>query len=132
MVCSNHEPPCPRKIPSHWSKEGKDRFFSQVRDCYWEDPYFFKDCPYQVVGKCILESEIHSILTFCYFYTCGGHFGGCRTSAKVLHSGFFWPTMFYDVHCFCLACKCYQHTGALFHCDMMPLSPIQIVKIFNV
>ena len=26
------------KIPLHWSKQEKDRFFSQVRHYYWEDP----------------------------------------------------------------------------------------------
>ena len=79
------------KIPPHWSKQEKDRFFSQVRHYYWEDPYLFKHCPDQVVRRCVPESEIHSILTFCHCYACGGHFGGRRIAAKVLQSGFFGP-----------------------------------------
>jgi len=120
------------KTPPHWSKQEKDKFFSQVRYYYWEDPYLFKHCPDQVVRRCVPESEIYSILTFCHSYTCGGHFEGRRTVAKVLQSAFFWPTLFRDAHNFCLTCERYQRTGALSHCDMMALSPILIVEIFDV
>jgi len=82
--------------------------------------------------KCVPDGEIRSILTFCHSYTCSGHYGGYRIVTKVLQCGFFWPTLFCEVHRFCLACKHCQHTGALFHCDMMPLSPILIVEIFDV
>ena len=73
-----------RKILPHWSKQERDRFFSQVRHYYWEDPYLFKHYLDQVVRRYVPESEIHSILTFCHSYVCGGHF------SKVLQSGFFW------------------------------------------
>jgi len=56
------------EIPLHWSKQEKDRFFSQVRHYYWEDPYLFKHCPDQVIHKCIPESEIHSVMTFCHSF----------------------------------------------------------------
>jgi len=53
------------RIPSQWSKQEKDRFFSQVGHYCWEDPYPFKHCLDQVICRCIPKSEIHSILTFC-------------------------------------------------------------------
>jgi len=81
------------EILRHWSNQDKDRFFSQLRHYYWEDPYLFKHCLDQVIRRCIPESEIHSIMTFCHSYACGGHFGGRRTTAKVLQSGFHWPTV---------------------------------------
>ena len=34
------------------------------------------------------EDEMHSILDHCHTLPCGGHFGGQRTAAKVLQSGF--------------------------------------------
>jgi len=37
---------------------------------------------------CVLECEIHSILSFCYPCAYRSHFGGCRTVAKVLQIGF--------------------------------------------
>jgi len=53
-------------------------------------------------------------------------------ATKVLQSGFFWPTLFRYAHRFRLAYERYQRVVALSRCDMMPLSPILIVKIFDV
>jgi hypothetical protein len=120
------------KIPSHWSKQEKDRFFSQVKHYYWDDPYLFKHCADQVIRRCVPECEFNSILSLCHSSACGGHFGGRRTAAKVLQCGFYWPTLFRDAHQFCLACERCQCTGTISRRDMMPLNPILIVEIFDV
>ena len=53
------------------------------------------------------EDEMHSILNHCHTLPCGGHFGGQRTVAKVLQSGFYWPSLFKDAHQFVSNCdKC--------------------------
>ncbi|XP_058213682.1 uncharacterized protein LOC131325434 [Rhododendron vialii] len=120
------------KIPSHWSKQDKDRFFAQVKFYFWEDPELFKYCPDQIIRRCVPESEFHSILKFCHTLECGGHFSGKRTAAKVLQSGFYWPTLFKDAHEFCRNCLRCQQTGNMSHRDMMPLTSILIVEIFDV
>ena len=84
-----------------------------------------------MVHRCVLENEIHNTLTFCHAYACDGYFGGRRIPTKVLQSGFFWPTLFSDSHQFCLACERFQRMGALSRRDMMSLSPILIVEIFD-
>jgi len=53
-----------RKIPPHWSKQEKDRSFSQVRHYYWKDTYLFNHYPTQVVRRCVNKIQIYSILTF--------------------------------------------------------------------
>ena len=61
-----------------------------------------------------------------------GHFNGKKTTAKVLQCGLYWPTLFKDVH---LHCKNYakcQKFGKISRRDMMPLSSIIIVEIFDV
>ena len=93
LLC--HMPPLPwfsqivnylvtRKIPPHWPKQKKDRFLSQVRHHYWEDPYLFKHYPDQMVCRCVLKSKMHSIMTFCRTYACDAYFRGHSTPAKVL------------------------------------------------
>jgi hypothetical protein len=72
------------QIPSHWSKQDKDRFFKQVRFYFWEDPELFKYCVDQIIRRCVPESEFHSILTFCHSRACRGHFSAKKTAAKVL------------------------------------------------
>nr|XP_009610221.1 uncharacterized protein LOC104103956 [Nicotiana tomentosiformis] len=45
----------------------------------------------------VLVQELKRRLA-CHASPYGGHFGGERTAAKVLESGFYWPTMFKDAH----------------------------------
>lgn len=92
----------------------------------------FKYCPNQVIQRCVLKSEVHSILTFCYSSTCGNHFSGHKTATKVLQSGFYWPTTFKDAHQLCKTCLLYQQLGLVSRRDMMPMFPILVVEIFHV
>ncbi|XP_073106151.1 transposon Ty3-I Gag-Pol polyprotein isoform X1 [Elaeis guineensis] len=120
------------QVPSHWTKQEKDRFFSQIKHYFWEEPELFKYCPDQVIRRCVPESEFQSILTFYHSSACGGHFSGRKTAAKVLQSGFYWPTLFKDAHEFGRSCMRCQQTGNLSKKDMMPLTPILVVEIFDV
>ena len=86
------------QVPSHWTKQEKDRFFSQIKHYFWEEPELFKYYPDQVIHRCNPKSEFQSILTFCHSSACGGYFSGRKTAAKVLQSGFYWPTLFKDAH----------------------------------
>ena len=81
--------------------------------------------------RCVPESEIHSIWIFYHSYIYGVHFRGSRTVVEVLRSGLFLPTLFRDAHHLCLAGEHFQCTDALSYCDMMPLSLILIVEIFD-
>ena len=120
------------QIPSNWAKQKKDQFFSQVKFYYWDDPELFKYCSDQVIRRCVPESEFQSILTFCHSHACGGHFSSRKTAAKVLQSGFYWPSLFKDAHTFCRTCLRCQQVGNMSRRDMMPLNPILIVEIFDV
>ena len=82
-----------REYPAHWNRNEKDRFFAQVKHYYWEEPELFRSCPDQMIRRCVPEEEYHSILSFCHSLACGGHFSSRKTAAKVLQSGFWWPTL---------------------------------------
>ncbi|KAL6561268.1 hypothetical protein OROMI_016869 [Orobanche minor] len=84
------------EIPSHWSSQDKSKFFSQVKHFFWDDPYLFKYCPDQIIQMCVPNHEFKSILSFCHDQACGGHFSAKKTAAKILQSGFYWPTLFKD------------------------------------
>jgi len=60
------------------------------------------------------------------------HFSGRKTAAKVLQCGFYWPTLFRDAFEYCQSCPRCQQLGRISRRDMMPLSPIIVVKIFDV
>jgi len=119
------------QIPSNWSGQDKHRFMSQMRFFFWDEPYLFKYCPDQIIRRCLPEEEHQSVLTFCHKLACGGHFGPRKTAEKVLQSGFYWPTLFKDAYTFCKLCDRCQMTGRITRKDMMPLTPILEVKIFD-
>ena len=120
------------QVPPYWSQQEKDRFFSQIKYYFWEEPELFKHCSDQVIRRCVPESEFKSILNFCHSLACGGHFSGRKTAAKVLQSGFYWPTLFKDAHEFGRNCLKCQQRGNISRKDMMPLNPILVVEIFDV
>ncbi|CAN6484019.1 unnamed protein product [Victoria cruziana] len=121
-----------KEMPSHWSKNQRERFLSQVRYFYWDEPYLFKYCADQVFRRCVPEEEFHSILSFCHAQACGGHYSGKKTAAKVLQSGFFWPTLHRDAYMFCKQCLRCQQMGSISRRDSMPMTPILVVDVFDV
>ena len=72
------------EFPTDLSKAQKDKLKSDAKYYVWDDPYLWKHCADQVIRRCIPETEIISIITFCHSYACGGHFGAKRTARKVL------------------------------------------------
>ena len=77
------------------------------------------------------EDEMHSILNHCHTLSCGGHFGGQRTAAKVLQSGFYWPSLFKDAHQFVSTCDKCQRMGNISRKDEPPMHPILEVELFD-
>ncbi|KAJ9536802.1 hypothetical protein OSB04_un000026 [Centaurea solstitialis] len=86
----------------------------------------------QMITRCIPKEETASILRHCHSRPCGGHFGGSRTAAKVLQSGFFWPTLHNDAYNFAKSCNECQRSGNISHRNEMPLNGILEIELFDV
>ena len=110
----------------------RKRFLSFCRPYFWDDPYLFRMGQDQVIRRCIPEDEHHRILTFCHELECGGHFSSKKTALKVLHSGFYWPSLFKDAHLFCKRCDRCQRVGNIGKRDEMPLTSNLVVGLFDV
>ena len=78
------------------------------------------------------ELEIPSILHFCHTLACGGYFGQQHTVRKVLHFGFYWPTLFRDAYTYCKNCEQCQKTGSISHRNEMSQQPLLFCGIFDV
>uniref|UniRef100_A0A803R2M6 Integrase catalytic domain-containing protein n=2 Tax=Magnoliopsida TaxID=3398 RepID=A0A803R2M6_CANSA len=118
--------------PPELSRQQLKKFFSEVKHYYWEEPILYKHCADQIIRRCVPEEEMYSILNHCHALPCGGHFSGTRTAAKVLQSGFFWPTLFKDASTFVKACDRCQRTGNISRRNEMPLTGILEVELFDV
>ncbi|GJV16022.1 reverse transcriptase domain-containing protein [Tanacetum coccineum] len=53
-------------VPPKWTQERKKRFFSQVKNYFWDEPYAFRLCPDNVMRRCIVGNEILEILAHCH------------------------------------------------------------------
>eukprot|EP00253_Pinus_taeda_P028690 PITA_28690 len=83
------------------------------------------------IRRCVRQDEIFDILKACHEQPCGGHFADRRTANKVLHAGYYWPTIFKDAKKFVQACDSCQRAGRSSHSDEMPLKPQLIIKPFE-
>ncbi|KAL4352618.1 hypothetical protein GQ457_06G006820 [Hibiscus cannabinus] len=112
--------------------KGRKRFKHNAKGYFWDEPYLFKQCADQIIRRCIPKEEQQTILEQCHSAPYGGHFGGNRTAAKVLQSGFYWPTLHKDAQLFCQQCDRCQRTGNISKRNEMPLQNILEVELFDV
>ena len=74
---------------------------------------------------------MNGILSFCHTKACGGHIYTKKTVAKILLCGFCWPTLFKDSFEFCRSCDRCQQLGNVTRQNMMQMSLILIIGIFD-
>ncbi|RDX87887.1 putative mitochondrial protein, partial [Mucuna pruriens] len=90
----------------------KENIQSDAQHYIWDDTYLWRCCNDRVLCKCILDSEIWSVLHFCHFAPGGNHYGSTWMAKKVLECGFYWPTtIFRDLHQFVSTCEQCQKVG---------------------
>ena len=84
-----------------------------------------------MIRQCVPKDEMGSILNHCHTLSCGGHFGGQRTAAKVLQSGFYWPSLFKDAHQFVSTCDKCQIIRSISKQDEPPMLIILEAELFD-
>ncbi|XP_074300513.1 uncharacterized protein LOC141631789 [Silene latifolia] len=102
-----------QRLRPDMSYQHKKRFLHDVRYYFWDDPYLFCSYADVIYHRCIPQWEVNGILDRCHSSPYGGHHGASKTTAKVLQSGFYWPTIFRDAHTFVTTCDACQRTVEL-------------------
>ncbi|RDY13927.1 putative mitochondrial protein, partial [Mucuna pruriens] len=111
----------------------RERIQNDAKYYIWDDPYLWRLCNDQVIRRCILDTEINSVLQFCHAAPGGGHYGSTRTAKKVLDCRFYCPTIFRDTYQFIFSCeKCQKARVAISRRHEMPQQPILFCEVFDV
>ncbi|GKD29567.1 reverse transcriptase domain-containing protein [Tanacetum coccineum] len=119
-------------VPPKWTPEKRRRFFSQVKNYFWDEPYAFRLCPDNVMRRCVAGSEILKILAHCHSRPTGGHHSALITGRKVYESGFFWPSIFKDAKDYIMRCDACQRSGNISSRSEMPQNNIQVCDVFDI
>ncbi|MGG6712928.1 UNVERIFIED_CONTAM: hypothetical protein ITH36_25290, partial [Salmonella enterica subsp. enterica serovar Weltevreden] len=85
-----------------------------------------------LMRTCVFCEEAQGVLSKCHGEKVGGHYGASKMAAKILASGFYWPTLFKDAHAFVKAFDACQRSGNISKRHEMPLRPILECEIFDV
>jgi len=76
--------------------------------------------------------EINAILDACHALPVGGHHTEVHTTAKVLQSGYYWPSIYQYAHSLVKQCIQFQNKGGVSRKHELPLNPILEVELFDV
>ncbi|RDX76665.1 Retrovirus-related Pol polyprotein, partial [Mucuna pruriens] len=121
------------RFPPEASRLYKERLQNDAEYYIWDVPYLRRLCNDQVIHRCILDTEINSVLQFCQAASGGGHYGSSLTARKVLDCRFYWPTIFRDAYQFVSTCeKCQKAGVAISKRHEMPQQPILFYEVFDV
>ncbi|GKB60112.1 hypothetical protein Tco_0916298 [Tanacetum coccineum] len=74
-------------IPKGMTYQQKNKFFSDLKHYFWEEPYLFKVCSDGMIRRCVSGPETQTILDQCHHGPTGGHYGPNTTAKKLLNSG---------------------------------------------
>ena len=85
-----------KSILEYWNTHQKQKYSHDIRNNFCEEPQLFHAGADQIIWRCVREEEQVHILSMCYSSLCGGQFTSRKTGAKVLQSGFYWPTLLKD------------------------------------
>ncbi|GJR14797.1 reverse transcriptase domain-containing protein, partial [Tanacetum coccineum] len=119
-------------IPKRMMYQQKNKFFSNLKHYFWDEPYLFKVCSDGMIRRCISGPETRTILDQCHHGPTGGHYGPNITAKKVLDSGFYWPTIIKEAHTLVRLSEACQKIGNISKRDEMGLNNIQVCEIFNI
>ncbi|KAJ9555511.1 hypothetical protein OSB04_010125 [Centaurea solstitialis] len=118
-------------VPHDFNSPQRKKFLHDVKFYFWDDPHLYRSCSDSIIRRCVPIEETDSILAHCHTLPCGGHAGSGKTVAKVLQSGFYWPTLFRDADTFVRKCDRCLRTGNISRRHEMPLNYILEVELFD-
>ena len=119
-------------MPPHFTAQQRKKFFYDLRQYFWDEPYLYKKSVDDIIRHCIPEHEQRDIIVDFHASPYGGHHAGERKTSKVLQSGFCWPTLFKDCTEYVKTCDKCQRVGNISKRYEMPMNYSLPLEPFDV
>ena len=81
--------------------------------------------------RCLEKDDVDHVLKEMHNILAGGHYGGETTTHKILRAGYYWPTVFRDLHAYTRKCKVCQTVVGRERKPVVPLKPVMIYRPFQ-
>ena len=66
---------------------------NNVKKFFWDEPYLYRSCTDGLIGRCVLEIVMLSVLEAWHSLPVGGNHSGIQITHKILQCGYYWPTI---------------------------------------
>ncbi|GJT48725.1 reverse transcriptase domain-containing protein [Tanacetum coccineum] len=109
-----------RVLPFRSTRQEKQKFFSDLRQYFWDEPFLFKQRTDRIIRRCVAGDEAAQILRQCHNGPSGGHHGIATTAKKVFEAGFYWLRIFRDARKLVQVCDAYQRARNISSRDEAP------------
>ncbi|GJX62608.1 hypothetical protein Tco_0295508 [Tanacetum coccineum] len=77
-----------RVLPFRSTRQEKQKFFSDLRHYFWDEPFLFKQCADRIIRRCVARYEAAQILQQCHSIPSRGHHGIATTARKDFEVGY--------------------------------------------
>lgn len=118
-------------IPKDLTWSQKKKFLSNAKYYVWDEPYLFKIGVNSLLRRCVRKEEVRIIIWHCHNLPYGGNYNGLRAATQVLHSGFYWPSLFKDAHMHAQNCDSCQRVGGISKQNEFPFQSMLEVEVFD-
>eukprot|EP00253_Pinus_taeda_P028458 PITA_28458 len=95
------------------------------------DDVLFRQNYDSVLLRCLEKPEAQKVLQELHDGLAGGHFGADTTAHKIIHVGYYWPTLFIDTHGYVRKCQSCQLSSGRQRKPAFHLQPVNIDQPFE-
>eukprot|EP00253_Pinus_taeda_P010379 PITA_10379 len=116
---NGHAPPN-LSYKNKWAIRLKSKNFVIIDDVLFRQNYD------SILLRCLEKPEAQKVLQELHDGPAGGHFGADTTAHKIIHAGYYWPTLFRDTHEYVRKCRSCQVSSGRQRKTAFPLQPVNI------
>eukprot|EP00253_Pinus_taeda_P012813 PITA_12813 len=117
--------------PPHLSYKSKRAISLKAKSFTIIDDVLFKKNYDSILLRCLEKTEAQTVLQELYDGPAGGHFGADTTAHKIIHAGYYWPTLFRDAHEYVRKCLNCQTSSGRQRKPAFPFQPVNIEQPFE-